>query len=208
MIGEYTVMDWVTLGGIATIILAILGVLISNSRDNKAIMHEFEDLSDENDEIVNKISSLSNSHYKEFITKQDNLLNNFDNKNDILIQKNASVKGDTKYIRDVMLLEQKSREEVYNHVKNGDKLIEKIDFINELVIEFGKVSQENQLLVNKVNSLEEKVVDLSNQSNNEEISKLRSSIDGFQRRLAEFEGYPESEEIQSVLRRILNELEE
>lgn len=208
MFGEYTVMDWVTLGGIATIILAILGVLISNSRDNKAIMHEFEDLSDENDEIVNKISLLSNSHYKEFITKQDNLLNNFDNKNDMLIQKNASVKGDTKYIRDVMLLEQKSREEVYNHVKNGDKLIEKIDFINELVIEFGKVSQENQLLVNKVNFLEEKVVDLSNQSNNEEISKLRSSIDGFQRRLAEFEGYSDSEEIQSVLRKILNDLEE
>ncbi|MBY5056804.1 MULTISPECIES: hypothetical protein [Streptococcus] len=209
MIGDYTVMDWATLGGIATIILAILGVLISNSRDNKAIMREFEVLSDENKDLINKISSLSKIHYNEFILKQDNLSNNIDSHNKILVQKNASVKEDTKYIRDEMLLEKNSRLEVYNHVKDGDKLLKEIDFINELVIKFGEVSKENQELGFKINTLEEKIVDLSNQPKNEEISKLRSSIRSFESQLARFEdgGYNEAEEIKGALRRILNDLE-
>lgn len=209
MIGDYTVMDWATLGGITTIILAILGVLISNSRDNKAIMREFEVLSDENKDLINKISSLSKIHYNEFILKQDNLSNNIDSHNKILVQKNASVKEDTKYIRDEMLLEKNSRLEVYNHVKDGDKLLKEIDFINELVIKFGEVSKENQELGFKINTLEEKIVDLSNQPKNEEISKLRSSIRSFESQLARFEdgGYNEAEEIKGALRRILNDLE-
>nr|WP_319020748.1 hypothetical protein [Streptococcus agalactiae] len=191
------------------IILAILGVLISNSRDNKAIMREFEVLSDENKDLINKISSLSKIHYNEFILKQDNLSNNIDSHNKILVQKNASVKEDTKYIRDEMLLEKNSRLEVYNHVKDGDKLLKEIDFINELVIKFGEVSKENQELGFKINTLEEKIVDLSNQPKNEEISKLRSSIRSFESQLARFEdgGYNEAEEIKGALRRILNDLE-
>ncbi|MCC9945077.1 hypothetical protein HK117_00305, partial [Streptococcus agalactiae] len=118
-------------------------------------------------------------------------------------------KEDTKYIRDEMLIEKKSKEEVYNHVKNGDKLIEKMAFANELILKFGEVSRENQMLGLKVNSLEEKIVDLSNQPKNDEISKLRKSISSFERELSRFEdvGYSEAEEIKSTLRRILNDLE-
>lgn len=33
MIGDYSVMDWATLGGVVGIIFTNVGVLISNSRD-------------------------------------------------------------------------------------------------------------------------------------------------------------------------------
>lgn len=42
MIGDYSVMDWATLGGVVGIIFTNVGVLISNSRDNKAIQRELE----------------------------------------------------------------------------------------------------------------------------------------------------------------------
>lgn len=140
---------------------------------------------------------------------QSNLSNNIEKNKQELVQKNSYVKEDTKYIRDEMLIEKKSREEVYNHVKNGDKLIEKMAFANELILKFGEVSRENQMLGLKVNSLEEKIVDLSNQPKNDEISKLRKSISSFERELSRFEdgGYSEAEEIKSTLRRILNDLE-
>ncbi|HEO6469317.1 TPA: hypothetical protein ACIZWU_001299 [Streptococcus agalactiae] len=209
MFGDYSVMDWVTLGGIATIILAILGVLISNSRDNKAIMREFEVLADENKDLVNKISSLSNGHYNNFISKQEHLSNNIENNKNELIQRNLSVKSDTKYIRDEMLIEKKSREEVYNHVKNGRELLQEIDFIKELIRSFGEAQLENQKLNKQVVDLKEDISALSNQSKNNEISKLRSSIRGFESQLARFEdgGYNEAEEIKGALRRILNDLE-
>ncbi len=88
-------------------------------------------------------------------------------------------------------------------------LLKKMAFANELILKFGEVSRENQMLGLKVNSLEKKIVDLSNQPKNDEISKLRKSISSFERELSRFEdgGYSEAEEIKSTLRRILNDLE-
>lgn len=209
MIGDYSVMDWATLGGVVGIIFTNVGVLISNSRDNKAIQRELELLEEGQEKLVDEFSKISTNQYDKYVLIQSNLSNNIEKNKQELVQKNSYVKEDTKYIRDEMLIEKKSREEVYNHVKNGDKLIEKMAFANELILKFGEVSRENQMLGLKVNSLEEKIVDLSNQPKNDEISKLRKSISSFERELFRFEdgGYSEAEEIKSTLRRILNDLE-
>ncbi|MFT0901293.1 hypothetical protein V8Q15_07880 [Streptococcus agalactiae] len=209
MIGDYSVMDWATLGGVVGIIFTNVGVLISNSRDNKAIQRELELLEEGQEKLVDEFSKISTNQYDKYVLIQSNLSNNIEKNKQELVQKNSYVKEDTKYIRDEMLIEKKSREEVYNHVKNGDKLIEKMAFANELILKFGEVSRENQMLGLKVNSLEEKIVDLSNQPKNDEISKLRKSISSFERELSRFEdvGYSEAEEIKSTLRRILNNLE-
>ncbi|HGD6642392.1 TPA: hypothetical protein ACIZ77_000550 [Streptococcus agalactiae] len=210
MIGDYSVMDWATLGGVVGIIFTNVGVLISNSRDNKAIQRELELLEEGQEKLVDEFSKISTNQYDKYVLIQSNLSNNIEKNKQELVQKNSYVKEDTKYIRDEMLIEKKSKEEVYNHVKNGDKLIEKMAFANELILKFGEVSRENQMLGLKVNSLEEKIVDLSNQPKNDEISKLRKSISSFERELSRFEdvGYSEAEEIKSTLRRILNDLEE
>ncbi|HEO5312429.1 TPA: hypothetical protein ACHSJ4_001875 [Streptococcus agalactiae] len=209
MIGDYSVMDWATLGGVVGIIFTNVGVLISNSRDNKAIQRELEFLEEGQEKLVDEFSKISTNQYDKYVLIQSNLSNNIEKNKQELVQKNSYVKEDTKYIRDEMLIEKKSKEEVYNHVKNGDKLIEKMAFANELILKFGEVSRENQMLGLKVNSLEEKIVDLSNQPKNDEISKLRKSISSFERELSRFEdvGYSEAEEIKSTLRRILNDLE-
>lgn len=209
MIGDYSVMDWATLGGVVGIIFTNVGVLISNSRDNKAIQRELELLEEGQEKLVDEFSKISTNQYDKYVLIQSNLSNNIEKNKQELVQKNSYVKEDTKYIRDEMLIEKKSRKEVYNHVKNGDKLIEKMAFANELILKFGEVSRENQMLGLKVNSLEEKIVDLSNQPKNDEISKLRKSISSFERELSRFEdvGYSEAEEIKSTLRRILNDLE-
>ncbi|HFI4975879.1 hypothetical protein V2U33_00220 [Streptococcus agalactiae] len=209
MIGDYSVIDWATLGGVVGIIFTNVGVLISNSRDNKAIQRELELLEEGQEKLVDEFSKISTNQYDKYVLIQSNLSNNIEKNKQELVQKNSYVKEDTKYIRDEMLIEKKSREEVYNHVKNGDKLIEKMAFANELILKFGEVSRENQMLGLKVNSLEEKIVDLSNQPKNDEISKLRKSISSFERELSRFEdgGYSEAEEIKSTLRRILNDLE-
>lgn len=209
MIGDYSVMDWATLGGVVGIIFTNVGVLISNSRDNKAIQRELELLEEGQEKLVDEFSKISTNQYDKYVLIQSNLSNNIEKNKQELVRKNSYVKEDTKYIRDEMLIEKKSREEVYNHVKNGDKLIEKMAFANELILKFGEVSRENQMLGLKVNSLEEKIVDLSNQPKNDEISKLRKSISSFERELSRFEdgGYSEAEEIKSTLRRILNDLE-
>lgn len=209
MIGDYSVMDWATLGGVVGIIFTNVGVLISNSRDNKAIQRELELLEEGQEKLVDEFSKISTNQYDKYVLIQSNLSNNIEKNKQELVQKNSYVKEDTKYIRDEMLIEKKSKEEVYNHVKNEDKLIEKMAFANELILKFGEVSRENQMLGLKVNSLEEKIVDLSNQPKNDEISKLRKSISSFERELSRFEdvGYSEAEEIKSTLRRILNDLE-
>lgn len=177
MIGDYSVMDWATLGGVVGIIFTNVGVLISNSRDNKAIQRELELLEEGQEKLVDEFSKISTNQYDKYVLIQSNLSNNIEKNKQELVQKNSYVKEDTKYIRDEMLIEKKSKEEVYNHVKNGDKLIEKMAFANELILKFGEVSRENQMLGLKVNSLEEKIVDLSNQP---KMMKYQNYVNQFQ----------------------------
>ncbi|MFI3886766.1 hypothetical protein [Streptococcus parauberis] len=204
MFGDYTIMDLVSLG----VILSCASVLYASYRDNKLMKEKFSGLSKEHDILFDKLLDLTEKHCKSLMTNQNVLSTSIDTKNEMLVEKNASVKEDTSYIHDEMLKEKMARLNLYQNISNASEVLKTVDIMRETILHNAKLEQTNQQLFSKVNSLEKEVTDLSEQPKNEEISKLRSSIDGFQRRLAEFEGYPESEEIQYVLRRILNELEE
>ncbi|MFI3614478.1 hypothetical protein VBG66_01310 [Streptococcus uberis] len=205
MNGEISFMDWVGIGSIATLIC----VLIKSYWDNEGIKERFNSLSKEQNNLKEAIEKLINDKHQILINRNGNLLTNLKSEREITTKETASIKHDTKFIYDEILEERTSRRNLYQNVSNASEVLKTIDIMRETIIQNANLEVQNQQLFLKVNSLEEKIVDLSNQPKNEEISKLRSSIRSFESQLARFEdgGYNEAEEIKGALRRILNDLE-
>ncbi|MBY5059045.1 hypothetical protein [Streptococcus uberis] len=198
-------MDWVGIGSIATLIC----VLIKSYWDNEGIKERFNSLSKEQNNLKEAIEKLINDKHQILINGNGNLLTNLKSEREITTKETASIKHDTKFIYDEILEERTSRRNLYQNVSNASEVLKTIDIMRETIVQNANLEVQNQQLFLKVNSLEEKIVDLSNQPKNEEISKLRSSIRSFESQLARFEdgGYNEAEEIKGALRRILNDLE-
>ncbi|HEN0669361.1 TPA: hypothetical protein U3Q52_001376 [Streptococcus agalactiae] len=198
-------MDWVGIGSIATLIC----VLIKSYWDNEGIKERFNSLSKEQNNLKDAIEKLINDKHQILIKGNGNLLTNLKSEREITTKETVSIKHDTKFIYDEMLEERTSRRNLYQNVSNASEVLKTIDIMRETIVQNANLEVQNQQLFLKVNSLEEKIVDLSNQPKNEEISKLRSSIRSFESQLARFEdgGYNEAEEIKGALRRILNDLE-
>ncbi|GAB6636176.1 hypothetical protein BOVMAS18_14440 [Streptococcus uberis] len=205
MNGEISFMDWVGIGSIATLIC----VLIKSYWDNEGIKERFNSLSKDQNNLKEAIEKLINDKHQILINRNGNLLTNLKSEREITTKETASIKHDTKFIYDEILEERTSRRNLYQNVSNASEVLKTIDIMRETIIQNANLEVQNQQLFLKVNSLEEKIVDLSNQPKNEEISKLRSSIRSFESQLARFEdgGYNEAEEIKGALRRILNDLE-
>ncbi|MFD3086069.1 hypothetical protein ACFKJU_05610 [Streptococcus agalactiae] len=205
MNGEISFMDWVGIGSIATLIC----VLIKSYWDNEGIKERFNLLSKEQNNLKDAIEKLINEKHQILIKGNGNLLTNLKSEREITTKETVSIKHDTKFIYDEMLEERTSRRNLYQNVSNASEVLKTIDIMRETIVQNANLEVQNQQLFLKVNSLEEKIVDLSNQPKNEEISKLRSSIRSFESQLARFEdgGYNEAEEIKGALRRILNDLE-
>ncbi|MCK1226134.1 hypothetical protein MX026_06440 [Streptococcus uberis] len=205
MNGEISFMDWVGIGSIATLIC----VLIKSYWDNEGIKERFNSLSKEQNNLKEAIEKLINDKHQILINGNGNLLTNLKSEREITTKETASIKHDTKFIYDEILEERTSRRNLYQNVSNASEVLKTIDIMRETIVQNANLEVQNQQLFLKVNSLEEKIVDLSNQPKNEEISKLRSSIRSFESQLARFEdgGYNEAEEIKGALRRILNDLE-
>lgn len=205
MNGEISFMDWVGIGSIATLIC----VLIKIYWDNEGIKERFNSLSKEQNNLKEAIEKLINDKHQILINGNGNLLTNLKSEREITTKETASIKHDTKFIYDEILEERTSRRNLYQNVSNASEVLKTIDIMRETIVQNANLEVQNQQLFLKVNSLEEKIVDLSNQPKNEEISKLRSSIRSFESQLARFEdgGYNEAEEIKGALRRILNDLE-
>lgn len=205
MNGEISFMDWVGIGSIATLIC----VLIKSYWDNEGIKERFNSLSKEQNNLKDAIEKLINEKHQILIKGNGNLLTNLKSEREITTKETVSIKHDTKFIYDEMLEERTSRRNLYQNVSNASEVLKTIDIMRETIVQNANLEVQNQQLFLKVNSLEEKIVDLSNQPKNEEISKLRSSIRSFESQLARFEdgGYNEAEEIKGALRRILNDLE-
>lgn len=205
MNGEISFMDWVGIASIATLIC----VLIKSYWDNEGIKERFNSLSKDQNNLKEAIEKLINDKHQILINRNGNLLTNLKSEREITTKETASIKHDTKFIYDEILEERTSRRNLYQNVSNASEVLKTIDIMRETIIQNANLEVQNQQLFLKVNSLEEKIVDLSNQPKNEEISKLRSSIRSFESQLARFEdgGYNEAEEIKGALRRILNDLE-
>lgn len=185
MIGEYSTMDWVTLGGIATTAGAVITLFVSNIRDNRAVMREFEVLSKD---VSRKNGDLSKEH-------------------EDLSREHKSIKSDTGYIRDEMLAEKMARESLYRNTSNAEEILDKLDFMREVVIQNSELHAENKRLSSKVATLQNDKQELLDEKA-EETQKLLTTISSFRSQLAEFENYREAEEIQSLLRKIENSLSE
>ncbi|CCI63177.1 hypothetical protein [Streptococcus dysgalactiae] len=198
-------MDWVGIGSIVTLIC----VLIKSYWDNEGIKERFNSLSKEQNNLKDAIEKLINDKHQILINGNGNLLTNLKSEREITTKETVSIKHDTKFIYDEILEERTSRRNLYQNVSNASEVLKTIDIMRETIVQNANLEVQNQQLFLKVNSLEEKIVDLSNQPKNEEISKLRSSIRSFESQLARFEdgGYNEAEEIKGALRRILNDLE-
>lgn len=185
MIGEYSTMDWVTLGGIATTAGAVITLFVSNIRDNRAVMREFEVLSKD---VSRKNGDLSKEH-------------------EDLSREHKSIKSDTGYIRDEMLAEKIARESLYRNTSNAEEILDKLDFMREVVIQNSELHAENKRLSSKVATLQNDKQELLDEKA-EETQKLLTTISSFRSQLAEFENYREAEEIQSLLRKIEDSLSE
>ena len=174
----YSIMDWVTLGGIVTTIGAVLTLLITTLRDNKAVLREFEAQSKEHDTLSEKIKDKSSD----------------------LKEKTLSIKGDTEYICNELRTEQKARENLYDNTTRASEILETIDIMREVVIQNSKLNAEvAELKVKNQKLLVQK---------DDKYSKLLDAIGRFKTQLAEFEMYGESEDIRFTLRKIENELSE
>lgn len=96
MIGEFSIMDWITLGGILTAVAGVLGgaaALWNIIRDNKALSKDHESLSKGQEVLSNKISKIHDSLSKRLLKSHDSLSKE-------LSKENQSIKEDTKYISD------------------------------------------------------------------------------------------------------------
>jgi archaellum component FlaG (FlaF/FlaG flagellin family) len=114
---DYTIMDWVTLGGIATVIVAIVGVIITAFRDTKALSKEHETLTDK-------------------LSKEHEVLANE------LSKENESIKDDTKEIRDTMLEEKNARKNLYKNTTRAKEIPNTIDITKEVVEKNAELNNE------------------------------------------------------------------
>ena len=183
MIGEFSIMDWITLGGILTAVAGVLGgaaALWNIIRDNKALSKSHDSLS----------KRLSES--RDLLSKE-------------LSKEHQSIKEDTKYISDEMKYEKMARESLYKNSSHAKEILETMDMMKEVILQNAQLNAE-------VSELKVKNQELS-QARKEatDSKKLLSAINGFERKLAlveEYGEYGETEEIRYILRKIAKDLSE
>ncbi|MCB5084151.1 hypothetical protein LGV92_00175 [Streptococcus mutans] len=130
MIEGYSIMDWLTLSGVVATIGAIVGVLITNSRDNKSLSKEHDGLTKGHEDLKKKISSEA-----------------------------KSIKDDTTYIREEMLTEKMARQSLYRNTSRAKEILETIDIMEEVVhqnaalhAEISELKVKNQELLDRKQS--------------------------------------------------------
>ena len=193
MLGGYSVMDWVTLGGIITAIGAILSTLIILYRDNKALLREFSDLSKSQASLSRELEKECKRLSREFAREAE-----------LLSQRNLAesqpIKRDTTYLVYEMKTEKMARMDLYKNSTRAKEILETMDLMKEVVLQNSRLNAQVADLKLKNQQL------LDGQAS--ELAKLESTIKGFENRLSEFEMYSESEEIRGVLKSMVNELSE
>lgn len=199
MLGDYTAMDWASIGAITGIVLTSGVAILVNSRDNNRMLDKIEGLSKKYDDLTDKIIDFSKTQHSSLLTKTTD-------SSDLILKKNQSVKDDTTYIKDEMLLEKRSRESLYHSVSNADEVLAKLDFLRETIIQMQALNEKNEELKSEIVDLKISNSVLSNKLDNQNVGRLIGDIQRFSSQLAEFEMYPESEEIRFILKKIEREL--
>lgn len=177
MIGDYSIMDWVTLGGILTTVASLVGIAIKLARDNSGLKAEMKALSKEREM---EHGSLSKEH-------------------DGLSKEHASIKKDTEYISDEMKYEKMARENLYKNSTRAKEILETMDLMKEVVLQNSRLHEE-------VTRLTVANQELSKPKENKELDKVLRILGRIEGQLASLEGYRTAEEVQVVLKRVESEL--
>lgn len=191
MIGDYSIMDWVTFGGIVATIASLVGIAIKLARDNSGLKAEMKALSKEREMEHDSLSSehrgLSSEH------------RNLSKEHDALSKEHASIKKDTEYISDEMKYEKMARENLYKNSTRAKKILETMDFMKEVVLQ-------NSRLHDEVTRLTVANQELSKPKENKELDKVLRVLGRIEGQLASLEDYCSTEEVQVVLKRVESEL--
>lgn len=194
MLGDYSIMDWAILSGVLTAAagaLSALGYLVQVLKDNKAISERLDNLS-------NHISNGGNALTDKVISERQ-----------IISRENEAIKHDTEYVYNEILAEKMARESLYKNSARAKEILDQLDIMREVVLQNAKLNAEKAELTVKVSQLETQNKELSDlDKDNQAVKQLNQSIRAFNNKLSNFEGYREAEEIQYVLRQILNNLSE
>lgn len=191
MIGDYSIMDWVTLGGILTTVASLVGIAIKLARDNSGLKAEMKALSKEREM---EHASLSSEH-KGLSSDHRGL----SKEHDALSKEHASIKKDTEYISDEMKYEKMARENLYKNSSRAKEILETMDLMKEVVLENSRLNEE-------VTKLKVENQELSKPKENKELDKVLRILGRIEGQLASLEGYRGTEEVQVVLKRVESEL--
>lgn len=191
MIGDYSIMDWVTFGGIVATIASLVGIAIKLARDNSGLKAEMKALSKEremeHESLSKEHSALSKEH--DGLSKE----------HDVLSKEHASIKKDTEYISDEMKYEKMARENLYKNSTKAKEILETMDLMKEVVLQ-------NSRLTEEVTRLKVENQELSKPKQNNELDKVLRILGRIEGQLASLEGYRSTEEVQVVLKRVESEL--
>ncbi|MEY8700963.1 hypothetical protein AALH12_07185 [Streptococcus ferus] len=201
MLGDYSIMDLVTVTGVLAAVastISALGYLVKVWRDNKAISERLDNLS-------NHISNGGNALSKEHNVLTDKVIS----ERKIISKENEAIKHDTEYVYNEILAEKMARESLYKNSARAKEILDQLDIMREVVFQNAKLNAEKAELTVKVSQLETQNKELSNlDKDSQAVKQLSRTIKAFDNKLSNFEGYGETEEIQYVLRQILNDLSE
>jgi hypothetical protein len=191
MIGDYSIMDWVTFGGIVATIASLVGIAIKLARDNSGLKAEMKALSKEREM---EHESLSKEHSA--LSKEHDSLSK---EHDGLSKEHLSIKEDTRYISDEMKYEKMARENLYKNSTKAKEILETIDLMKEVVFQ-------NSRLTEEVTRLKVENQELSKSKENKELDKVLRVLGRIEGQLASLEDYCSTEEVQVVLKRVESEL--
>ena len=191
MIEEYSIMDWVTLGGILTTVASLVGIAIKLARDNSGLKAEMKALSKEREM---EHDSLSKEH--DGLSKEHDSLSK---EHDGLSKEHVSIKKDTEYISDEMKYEKMARENLYKNSTRAKEILETMDLMKEVVLQNSRLHEE-------VTRLTVANQELSKPKENKELDKVLRILGRIEGQLASLEGYRTAEEVQVVLKRVESEL--
>ena len=177
MIGDYSIMDWVTFGGIVATIASLVGIAIKLARDNSGLKAEMKALSKEHEMEHERLSKEHDGLYKDHL----------------------SIKEDTRYISDEMKYEKMARENLYKNSTKAKEILETIDLMKEVVFQ-------NSRLTEEVTRLKVENQELSKPKQNNQLDKVLRILGRIEGQLASLEGYRGTEEVQVVLKRVESEL--
>mgnify|MGYP000900766241 FL=1 len=177
MIGDYSIMDWVTFGGIVATIASLVGIAIKLARDNSGLKAEMKALSKEREMEHERLSKEHDGLYKDHL----------------------SIKEDTRYISDEMKYEKMARENLYKNSTKAKEILETIDLMKEVVFQ-------NSRLTEEVTRLKVENQELSKPKQNNQLDKVLRILGRIEGQLASLEGYRGTEEVQVVLKRVESEL--